>query len=478
MMAHFRTIACLFLAGLAPLTAIADTPPSPPQTTTPTTGVTPSPEVAAPASTSPTPSTSGEAAPAADEEQPHPVVDRIVAIINNHIITESELDERVTMITSQLNRQGVQLPEHNILVHQILEKMIIDEVQLQYAQDAGIKVDDTQLDQAMVRLAGQNKLTLPQFRSEVEKEGVTWEKFREEIRNEIVLSQVREREVENRIFVSDNEINAELAKEKAQGSSRPEELDLAHILITVPENATQAIIDQRHKKAEEAVSQIDHGMPFAQAAAAYSEAPDALSGGDLGWRPSTRLPALFVEETQNLQPGQHSRILRSPNGFHILELVNRRTPDAIPNVSQYHLKQILVRVTPETNPKEAKTKIDTLYARIQGGEDFGKLATLNSEDDSRNRGGDLGWVSEGSTFPQFEKVVKSLKPGEVSQPFETPLGWHILQLEAARQATDSDDGKRMAIRQGLRARKSDESYDDWVRQLRDQAFVDIRLDDH
>lgn len=459
MMAPFRLIAALVLALLLPVMTWAEVP----------------------LSDQPTSSASSKIeneTPLVDEETRHPVVDRIVAIINDHIITESELDERVTMITSQLSRQGVQLPAHSILVHQILEKMIVDEVQLQYARDAGIKVDDTQLDQAMARLAEQNKLTLAAFRAEVEKEGLTWAKFREEIRNEIVLSQVREREVENRVFVSDNEIESELAKEKNQGNKQPDELDIAHILITVPESATQTIVEERHKKALEALSQIDNGMSFAQAAAAYSEAPDALSGGDLGWRPSTRLPALFVETAQQLQPGQHSNILRSPNGFHIIQLINRRIQNSIPNVTQYHVRQILVKVNPSTNPKEAQTKIATLYGRIQGGEDFAKLATLNSEDDSRNRGGDLGWIAEGSTFPQFEKIVKSLKPGETSLPFETPMGWHIVQVEAVRQATDSDDGKKMAIRQGLRARKSDEAYDEWVRQLRDQAFVDIRLDEH
>ncbi|WP_434782497.1 peptidylprolyl isomerase [Ferrovum myxofaciens] len=413
-----------------------------------------------------------------DEETHHPVVDRIVAVVNTHIITQSELDERTAMITSQLRRQGVQLPDQAILVHQILEKMIMDEVQLQYAYDAGIKVDDTQLDQAMARLAEQNKLTLSGFKEEVEKEGLTWTKFREEIRNEIILSQVREREVENRIFVSDNEVNEELAKEKNQGNSTPDEYDLAHILVTVPENSPPSVIKERQKKIQEAMNQLDKGMPFSQAAAAYSESPDALTGGDLGWRPSTRLPSLFVEAASKLKPGEHSEILRSPNGFHIIQVINRRTPNAIANVNQYHVRQILVRITPETNPKDAQAKIVGLSGRIQGGEDFAKLATLNSEDESRNRGGDLGWISEGSTLPQFEKVIKTLKPGEVSQPFETPMGWHLVQLIEVRQASDSEDGKKMAARQGLRARKADEAYEEWVRQLRDQAFVDIRLDDH
>jgi peptidyl-prolyl cis-trans isomerase SurA len=432
-----------------------------------------------PASTSPVTAAPDETPPPlVDEESNHPVVDRIVAIVNTHIITQSELDDRTAMITSQLRRQGVQLPPQDVLKRQILDKMIMDEVQLQYAQDSGIKVDDTQLDQAMARLAEQNKLPLSTFRAEVEKEGLTWPKFREEIRNEIILSQIREREVENRVFVSDNEVNAELSKESSQGSASPEEYDIAHILVTVPENASQAIIQQRQAKIQEALTQLDNGMPFAQVAAAYSEAQDALSGGDLGWRPRSRLPSLFVDAVASLQPGQHSAILRSPNGFHILQLLNRRTPNAIANIKQYHVRQILVKLGPDTNPKDAEAKINALYGRVQSGEDFAKLATLNSEDESRNRGGDLGWISEGSTFPQFEKVIKGIKPGETSAPFQTPMGWHLVQVLEVRQANDNEDAKRMAARQGLRARKADEAYDEWLRQLRDQAFVDIRIDDH
>ena len=411
------------------------------------------------------------------DETSLPMVDRIVAVVNNSVITYSELYDRTNLIANQLTRQGVTLPERHILMRQVLEKMVMDAVQMQYAKDAGIKVDDIQLDQAVVRIAEENKLSLPAFRTAVEKEGVTWKKFREEIRDEIILAQLREREVENRVIVTDAEIDAQIAEENERGGSAQDEFQLAHILITVPENASPERVAQRQRKIQEALDQLKKGTEFAEVAATFSEAPDALKGGDLGWRPAARLPSLFANAASKLKPGEYSEILRSPSGFHIIKLVNRRGSEAPAPITQFHVRQILVKVNPDADPNEAASKISSLNARLLGGEDFGKLATLSSEDESRNRGGDLGWVSEGETLPQFEKVVKSLKPGETSAPFQTLLGWHIVQLLGVRQADATLERRRLAARQGLRARKSDEAYDEWIRQLRDQAYVDIRLDD-
>ncbi len=411
------------------------------------------------------------------EEATLPVVDRIVAVVNTSVITFSELNDRTNMIATQLTRQNITLPERHILMRQVLEKMIMDAVQLQYAKDAGIKVDDTQLDQAIGRIAEENKLPLAAFRVAVEKEGVTWSKFREEIRNEIILVHLREREVENRINVSDSEIDAQIQEENARGGSAQDEFDLAHILISVPENASPERVAQRQKKIQEAFDKLNKGMEFAEVAATFSEAPDALKGGNLGWRPAARLPSLFANAASKLKPGEYSGILRSPNGFHIIKLINRRGSEAPAPITQYHVRQILVKLNPDAGPNDAYNKILGLSARLSGGEEFGRLATLSSEDESRNRGGDLGWISEGETLPQFEKVVKSLKPGETSAPFETPLGWHIVQVLEVRQADANLERRRLAARQGLRARKSDEAFDEWVRQLRDQAYVDIRFDE-
>lgn len=426
------------------------------------------------------PSSAKQHAPAgtADEETSYPLVDRIVAVVNTNIITLSELTERTNLIASQLGRQGIALPPRAVLMRQVLDRMISDNVQLQYAKDEGIKVDDAQLDQAMERLAKENKLSMNAFRAAVEKENVSWNKFREDIRGEITLARLREREVENRVNITDAEVNAQIEEENARGSAAQDELNLAHILITVPDGATAQRVEERHKKAEAALEQLQQGKPFAEVAAAFSEAPDALKGGNLGWRTAARLPSIFVDTASKMTVGSFSNILRSPNGFHIIKLIDRRGTEAPAPIGQFHARQILVKINPEADANDAKNKIQSLYARLQGGEDFAKLATISSEDESRNRGGDLGWISEGETLPQFETVLKSLKPGEISQPFQTPLGWHIVQLQEVRQADASTERRRMAARQGLRARKSDEIYDEWSRQIRDQAYVDIRLDDH
>ncbi len=413
----------------------------------------------------------------AQDDGDYPVVDRIVAVVDTNVITQSELDDRLSLIVRELNQRHIALPDHDILTHQVLEKMIMDVVQLQFAKDAGIKVDDGMLDQALMRLASENKMSLTEFRTVVEKEGAPWNKFREDIREEIILTRLREREVENRVIVSDSEIDAQLKQQKEGGAAAMDEYNLAHILITVPENASPERLAQRQRKAQQAYDELKKGADFSEVAAAFSEAPDALKGGGLGWRPAARLPTLFADAAAKLKPGEYSGILRSPNGFHIIKLVERRGAEEAAPVTQYHVRQIVVRANPDADSSEANNKIMGLNSRLLGGADFAKLATLTSEDESRNRGGDLGWISEGETLPQFEKVIKTLKPGEISAPFQTPLGWHIVQLLETRKADANLERQRLAARQALRARKSDEIFDEWIRQLRDQAYVDVRLDE-
>ena len=420
---------------------------------------------------------SNRLAPRADDSS-LPLVERIVAVVNTDIITLSDLNDRTNLIGQQLAKQNIALPEQSILMRQVLEKIILDTVQKQYAKEVGLKIDDAQLDQAIGRIAEDNKLSAAAFRAAVEKEGVTFNKFREEIRSEMLLAQLREREVDNRVVVTDAEIDAQLQQEKSLGASAQDEYELAHILVTVPENSAPDKVAQLQKKIESAYAQLKKGVDFAEVAASFSEAPDALRGGNLGWRSAARLPSMFAESLAQLKPAEYSGILRSPNGFHIVKLINKRSSDAPAPITQYHARQILIKINPQAPEGEAHNKISSLHARLIGGEDFGRLATLNSEDESRSRNGDLGWVSEGETLPQFEKALKSLKPGTFSAPFETQLGWHIVQLLETRQADATLERRRNAARQGLRARKSDEVFDEWVRQLRDSAYVDIRLEDH
>jgi len=403
-------------------------------------------------------------------------VDRIVAVVNDEVITQNDLNERVNLVIRQLQRQGGQIPPSDQLSRQILERMINDSVQLQLAKENGIKVDDPTLDKTIERIAQENNLSMTEFRAALDRDGVKYPRFREDIRHEILLARLREREVENGIVVTDAEVDTELARESKEASS-DSEFRLAHVLVMVPQQATPEQIEQRHRRAVLALSELRRGANFAQVAATYSDAPDALQGGNLGWRPAARLPQLFQETLEKLQPGEVSDILRSPNGFHIVKLLEKRGKAAAGGVQQTHVRHILVRASDGLSEAEARERLKKLRAQIESGADFAEVAKNNSEDSSASKGGDLGWVAPGDTVPEFERVMNSLKDGEVSEPTQTPFGWHLVQVLGRRSDEMSPDRKRIAARQSIRARKADEAYQDWLRQARDRAFVENRYDE-
>ena len=403
-------------------------------------------------------------------------VDRIVAVVNDEVITQNDLSERVNLVVRQIQKQGGQLPAADVLTRQILERMINDLVQIQNAKENGIKVDDATLDRTIERIAAENNLPLPQFRAALERDGIKYPRFREDIRNEIMLARLREKEVENSVVVTDAEVETELARE-AREASGDSEYNLAHVLVLVPAQATPDQIEQRRRKAVQALSELRRGANFAQVAATYSDAPDALQGGNLGWRPSGRLPSIFLQTLERLQPGDVSDVLRSPNGFHIVKLLDKRGKAAVAGVQQTHVRHILLRARDGLTEGEARDKLERLRQRIVGGEDFAEVARVNSEDASASKGGDLGWVAPGDTVPEFERAMNALKNGEVSQPVHSPFGWHLLQVLDRRSDELSEDRKKIAARQAIRQRKADEAYQDWLRQARDRAYVDNRLDE-
>lgn len=403
-------------------------------------------------------------------------VDRIVAVVNDEVITQNDLAERVALVVRQLQRQGGEIPSSDLLSRQILERMINDLLQAQLAKENGIKVDDATLDKTIDRIAAENNLSMTEFRAALDRDGVRFPRFREDIRNEILLSRLREREVDNGIVVTDAEVETELAREARQASS-DSEYRLAHILVQVPQQASAEQIEQRRRRAVLALSELRRGANFAQIAATYSDAPDALQGGNLGWRPSARLPSLFLETIEKLQPDEVSDILKSPNGFHIIKLLEKRGKAAATGVQQTHVRHILLRAREGLSEAEARARLQQLRERIVAGADFAELAKTNSEDGSASKGGDLGWVAPGDTVPEFERVMNALKDNEVSQPIQTPFGWHLVQVLERRADELSEDRKKVAARQAIRARKSDEAYQDWLRQSRDRAFVENRYDE-
>jgi len=403
-------------------------------------------------------------------------LDRIVAVVNKTVITEYELNTRVRSVTANLQRQKIALPAEDVLRRQVLDRLVNEKVLSDYAADTGIRVDERQLDQTMERIAGQNQLNLSQFKAALEKEGTSYPAFREQIRQDMQIQRLREREVDNRIYVTDAEIDQYLAANPDQAKAELE-YRLSHILVTIPEGSGQDVINTKGQRAAEAARQLAAGKPFAEVAAAFSDAGDALSGGELGWRSAGRLPPLFLEALNKLEAGGVTQVLRSPAGFHLVKLQEKRQRDGKEIIKQTHTRHILVKVNELTSDTDAKNRIQELRERIVNGAAFEEQAKLHSEDGSAQKGGDLDWISPGDTVPEFEQAMNALQPGELSQAVRSPFGWHLIQVMERRDQDVTQDKRRTRVRMELRERKSDEQYEDWSRQQRDQAFVEIRLDD-
>jgi peptidyl-prolyl cis-trans isomerase SurA len=404
------------------------------------------------------------------------VIDRVVAVVNNEVITRADLTNRTQMATLQLKAQGTPTPPHDVLERQVLERLISTSVQLQFAKETGLRVDDTELDRALQRIASENRLDLKSLRAAIEKDGIPFHKFREDIRDEIVMARLREREVDNRIVVTESEIDNFISTQQTQ-TDRGEEYNLAHILVTVPENASPEQIQARRARVDQALSQLKSGADFRQVAASFSDAPDALQGGGMGWRDAARLPSLFLEAVKTLAPGAVSAPLRSANGFHILMLNERRGSTAPVIVNQTRARHILIRTNELVPEAEARRRLESIRERLENKADFAQLARQFSEDGSNAKGGELGWLSPGDTVPEFERAMSALQPGQLSGPVQTPFGWHLIQVLERRNEDMSKERLRLDARRALRARKSDEAYQEWVRQRRDLAFIEYRLDE-
>ena len=420
------------------------------------------------------------AAPYVAAQKPGPSrivpLDRIITIVNNEVITRHDLDDRVKVVLTQLRQQGTPPPPSEVLEKQILERLIYDRVQLQFAKETGLRVDDSTLDATIVRIAENNKITVATLRETLDRDGVSFTTFREDIRKEITLARLREREVDNKILISEGEIDGLVNTLQSQGG-KSEEFDVAHILIRVPEQASPGQLQERRARAEQALAQIKGGADFRQIAASFSDAPDAVQGGAMGWREMVQLPTIFADAVKDLKPGEVSGILRSSNGFHIVRLNDRRGQNAPVIVIQTHARHILIKTSELVSENDAKERIIKLKERLDNNADFAELARLQSEDGSAARGGDLGWVSPEDTVPEFEKAMDALKPGQISAPVRTQFGWHLIQVLERRNQDMSQQQQRLRARQALREQKSDEAYQEWIRQLRDKAFVEYRLEE-
>lgn len=403
-------------------------------------------------------------------------VDRIIAVVNNEVITAQQLRARIAQAQRQLARQNVQAPPADVLERQLLERLIDERVQVQLAEETSLRVDDATLERAIDRIASSNQLSLEQLRQTLEADGVPWNRFRDEIRTEILLTRLREREVDSKVAVTDAEIDNFIATNPDAFSG--EEYEVQHILLRAPEGASPEQVDALRERAEQVIARLRGGEDFARLAAETSDAPDGLSGGSLGWRPLDRMPAIFADAVRRMQPGEVSAPLRSAAGVHIVRLAGRRGggADAIQQMEQTHVRHILIRTSEVLSDEDAQARLMALRERVLNGADFGELAKASSADLSAAKGGDIGWVNRGDTVPEFERAMDALQPGQVSMPVQSPFGWHLIEVLERRTQDVSDERKRAAARAALRERKSDEAYEDWLRQLRDSAYVNLRLE--
>ena len=419
----------------------------------------------------------GAFAPApARAQQPQQLqpLDRIVAVVDEDVILQSELDRAERNILSQYANRQDQLPPPEVLHRQVLERLILVRLGVARAAETGVRVSDEEVDAAVANIAQQNKFTPEQMRAQLAQQGQSFANFRNSLRDELTIQRMRQHFAQTRISVSDAEVNAALA---AQANGGPQ-YRLAHILIGLPESATPAQIATAQTKIDGVKALIDKGeMDFAAAAVRYSDSANALEGGDLGWRSLDEIPTAFANTIHDMKVGQVIGPTRGPSGFQLLKLVETRdaTKAAPQMVTQYNARHILIRTDGTVSDTQAKAKIDTLRARLAGGAEFATVAQDSSDDpNSAGKGGDLGWFTQETYGPEFGTQVAALQDGQVSAPFKSVAGWHIVQRIGSRQADVSDESRRAQARETIGQRKLEEEWARYQRDMRNEAYVDIR----
>ena len=408
------------------------------------------------------------------------VIDSIRVVVNDEVITRNEVRGRVAQIGQRLRSQNAQLPSQADLERQVVESMIVERAQLQMAKEMGVRVADRELDAAIGRIAEGQKLSVQDMRNQMEKEGLTFAQFREEIRNEIMLQRLREHEVDSKIQVSDAEIDTYLAAEKAAAAEKVE-MDIAQILVGIPVNATPEQIAARRARADEVMRQLRTGADFAKIAATYSDAPDALKGGAIGWRDPDRLPPLIGDQLRKLSPGQVTPVIKSSTGFYIIKMVDKRslaqeqTAAQAALVQQTRVRQILMKATPAMPAAQVKAKLAEIRAKIESkSASFEDMARQNGQDGTAVKGGDLGWIIPEDVVPEFASAMDALKPGQLSDIVESPFGFHLIEVLERKTEDQSREKERLRARQVIRERKLGEAFEDWAREVRDRAYVEYR----
>lgn len=404
-------------------------------------------------------------------------LDRILVVVNNDVLTQSELNTELLTITQQLRQQNIEIPPQEVLQKQVLERLILRHLQLQLAESTGIRVDDDTLTRALDTIAKQNNLSLSEFRDILIRDGFDFAVFRENIRHEIIINRLRQRQVDSRVNVTEQEVSDYLATRGTQTASAGNEYRVGQILIALPEAASPEAVKAAQARAQQVLERLQAGDDFGQLAISHSDDPQALQGGDLGWRTVAQLPSLFVDTVPQLQPGEISNLIRSASGFHIIKLLEMRG-ETQHVVRQTQARHILLRANELTSEQDVQNRLEQLRQRIEGGDDFGDLARANSEDTATaNNGGALGWASPGDFDPRFEEAMSTLKPGETSAPFQSSFGWHIVQVVERRDHDNTREFQRNQAREAIRQRKIEEQTQIWLRSLRDEAYVEFKAEE-
>ncbi|CAB3693740.1 Chaperone SurA [Trinickia soli] len=408
-------------------------------------------------------------------------VDSVAAVVNDDVITVRELDGRVGLIERRLAQQHAPVPPQDQLRAQVLNQMVLERIQLEKAKEDGIVVDDAAVQKTLQRLAAANNLSLDVYRARIEAEGVPWSVFTRDARNELTLSKLREKEVDSKVTVSDAEVANYIASQRGPGARAQQDLRIEHILVKAPAGASEADVAAAQKKAEAILQQAKGGAKFETLAKQNSQAADAAKGGDLGFKAPSTLPAPFVTAAAQLRPGEvNPDVIRTDAGFEVMRLVDRRVgvggsaADA-PKLVQTHVRHILLRVGEGQPEAGARQKLLEIRQQIEAGGDFAKFASTYSQDGSASQGGDLGWISPGETVPEFERAMNNLKDGEISEPVRSEYGYHLIQVLGRREAEGSVQQQLDLARQAIGQRKAEQAYADWLRQLRDSAYVQYKI---
>ena len=402
------------------------------------------------------------------------MLDRIAAIVNEGLVLKSELDAQMDAVSKRLQEQKVDLPSQSVLKQQVLDRLIVQEIQAQHAKRVGLTISDEQLNGALQEIAGRNKIPFDQLPTALEAQGVDYKQYREAMRRELTLSTLRQRDVISHINVTPRELDQFLTRQ--QSSAANDEFSVSHILLSLPAAATPQLLEEITHKARDLAARASKGEDFGQLAIANSNSQTALDGGQLGWRKGTQLPQFILELVTKMKPGEVSEPVRTPSGFHIVKLNERRSGEAQVIINQIHVRHILMKTNELDDDETVRQKLTRLRERILKGEDFAGIASTTSADPgSAPDGGDLGWSGPGTFVPEFDKAIADLKVNEITEPFKTRYGWHIAQLLSTRTYDSTDDVRRQRAFAAIRESKADEETELWLRRLRDEAFVEIKM---